>query len=95
MSTNVTFRHFNSQHPELESNARDVVEGFKKYIDDIHSADVVFNNDKEKEVEITIRLDGQTLNAKDQSDEFRKSLAGVEDKIIRQIKKYKTKHADH
>lgn len=95
MSTNVTFRHFNAQHPELEETARDVVEGFKKYIEDIHSADVVFTNEKEKEVEITIRLDGQTINASDQSDEFRKSLSGAEDKIIRQIKKYKTKHSNH
>jgi len=95
MSTNVTFRHFNAQHPELEQTARGVVDGFKKYIEDIHSAEVVFNNEKEKEVEITIRLDGQTLNAKDHSDEFRKSLSSVEDKMIRQIKKYKTKHSDH
>ncbi|GAB5465551.1 MAG: hypothetical protein Kapaf2KO_09870 [Candidatus Kapaibacteriales bacterium] len=95
MSTNVTFRHFNAKHPELEATARDVVDGFHKYIDDIHSANVIFNNEKEKEVEIVIRVDGQTLAAKDATDEFRKSLSSVEDKIIRQIKKYKTKHSNH
>jgi putative sigma-54 modulation protein len=90
MKTNVTFRHLKS-HPDLENAALAAADGFAKFLDNIISTDVVFKNEIDKTVEFTVRVQGNTLVAKDSSDDFYKSLNDASDKIIRQIHKFKTK----
>lgn len=92
MKTQVTFRHVNSHHPQLQDDAKKILEGFSKYSDEITSANVEFLNETSKTVVITINLHGNTIVAKEESDDFRKSLNEAEDKIIRQIQKWKTKN---
>ncbi|HRP02602.1 MAG TPA: ribosome-associated translation inhibitor RaiA [Candidatus Kapabacteria bacterium] len=92
MKTQVTFRHVNSQHPRLQEDAKSILEGLRKYSDDITSANVEFLNEVNKTVVITINLQGNIIVAKEESEDFYKSLKEAEDKIIRQIQKIKTKN---
>lgn len=91
MKTQVTFRHVNAQHPKLQEEAKEILEGFNKYSDGITSANVEFLNEVNKVVLINVNLNGQTLVAKDESEDFHKSLAEAQDKMIKQIKKLKEK----
>ncbi len=92
MQTHVTFRHFKGQHPELHTAAEDAAVSLGKYHDGIISTNVEFINDSMKTVEFTVHLQGSTLKAAESSDDFHKSLFEAQDKIVRQIQKYKTKH---
>ena len=92
MKTNVTFRHTKGHHPTLQAKAIEYAEGFEKYFDGVVSTNVEFLNETtDKEVHITTHLNGTTLVAESKSDDFGKSLHDASDKIIRQIRKYKTK----
>lgn len=91
MKTQVTFRHTNSSHPKLHDEAVAVASGFSKFYDGIISTNVEFINEVHKTCEITVHLQGNTLVAKEDSDDFHKSLHDASDKIIRQIMKHKTK----
>jgi ribosomal subunit interface protein len=92
MKTNVTFRHFNSQHPNLQAAAIEEANHFTKYLDNIISADAEFINDEEKIVEFTVHVNGEILKSQGKSDDFHKSLRIASDKMVRQITKWKTKH---
>lgn len=94
MKTNVTFRHFQGHNPELNSLAIESTNKFKKFNADILSANVEFINEVEKTVQFTVHVNGSTLVSHESSDEFKKSIAIAEDKMIGQIKKLKTKIAD-
>ncbi len=93
MQTNVTFRHFNGQHPKLHQAALDTVKNFEKYHDGILSANIDFINEHDKIVQFTLNLEGDTIVAKEESDDFNKSLNLASDKVKRQIRKWKTKHS--
>lgn len=95
MKTNVTFRHFNGHHPDLQEMAIEAANRFSKFHDSIISANIDFLNENEKTVQFTVNVAGTTLVAKDSSDELKKSLALAEDKMVRQIKKLKEKHTNH
>ncbi len=90
MKTNITFRHLKTQ-PELQSAALEAAESFSKFNDQIISTDVVFKNDNDKTVEFTVRVQGSTLIAKESSDDFNKSLNSATNKMVRQLRKWKTK----
>lgn len=92
MKTQVTFRHTSSPHPKLQEEAQMAAASFEKYTDGIISTNVEFINEVHKTVEITVHLQGTTIVAKDDSDDFHKSLHDASEKIIRQIKKHKTKN---
>jgi ribosomal subunit interface protein len=90
MKTNVTFRHLKSE-PELYDSAIELANSFEKFHEDIMSTDVIFTNDAQKSVEFTVRVQGSTLVGKDSSEDFHKSLSEASDKIVRQLRKWKTK----
>lgn len=92
METNVTFRHFNTQHPQLQEKAIELANRLTRYADEIISADVEFINDQNKIVEFTVHVNGEILKSKSESDDFHKSLHDAADKMQRQIVKWKTKH---
>jgi putative sigma-54 modulation protein len=91
MRTKVTFRHFKSQ-AELHDAALEAAERFEKFYSGITSTDIIFKNEANKVVEFTVRVNGNTLIAKESSDEFNKSLNEAADKMIRQLRKWKTKY---
>lgn len=90
MSTKVTFRHMKTDEA-LHDAAIYAAEKFEKFTDLITSIDVIFTNENSKEVEFTLRVNGNVIVAKESSDDFHKSLNEAEDKVIRQLKKYKEK----
>lgn len=92
MKTQITFRHTHSSHPKLQEDAQAVATSFEKYSDEIISTYVEFINEAHKTVEITLHLHGTTIVAKEDSDDFHKSLHSASEKVIRQIIKHKTKH---
>ena len=91
MKTQVTFRHFNGQHPKLHQAAEDIAANFTKYHNGIVSTNVEFIIDTEKSVNITVHLQGAMLHASYTSDDFHKCLNAAADKIIKQIQKRKDK----
>lgn len=90
MQTNVTFRHLKS-NPQLQDAAVVAAEKFERFFDGISSTDIVFKNETDKIVEFTVRVNGNTLNAKEKSEDFSKSLNLASDKMVRQLRKWKTK----
>jgi len=95
MKTNVTFRHLNGHHPNLHEAAMDASSRFQKFHDGIISTSVDFINEAEKIVQFTVHIQGHTLVIKESSDEFGKSLAVAEDRMVRQLKKAKDKAMSH
>jgi len=92
MLTKINFRHFKGHHPELHDYALSLAISFNKYTDGIISTKVELINEHQKTVEFTVHLQGTTLVAKESTDDFQKSLHEAAEKIVRQIKKYKTKN---
>jgi ribosomal subunit interface protein len=69
---------------------------FTQFHSTILSTHVEFTNEPvEKVVEFRVNANGKVLVASDSTDDFKKSLAGAEDKLIRQLKKLKTKSSNH
>ncbi len=91
MKKQITFRHMNSS-ASLQDAAESTIEKINKFNDEITSVDITFNNEAAKTVDIKVRVNGSTLAAKEESEELHKSLGEAEDKIIRQLRKWKTKH---
>lgn len=90
MKTSITFRHMKT-NPELHETAVREADGFDKFLDNIISTDVVFTNENDKIVEFTVRVKGDTLIARDRTEDFSKSLHSAADKMVRQLRKLKTK----
>ena len=91
MQVQVTFRHMKTD-TDLQTAAHEAAVGFEKYYDNITSCNIVFNNDAEKEVEMTVHVNGTTLVVKDYTIDFHKSLYEATDKMVRQIVKWKEKN---
>ncbi len=95
MKTNVTFRHTKGHHPELQERAIECAGHFAKYYEGIVSSNFEFINGADKTVQITVHLNGSTIVGEQVTDDFHKSLHDASEKVIRQIKKHKTKVVDH
>jgi ribosomal subunit interface protein len=91
MDTNVTFRHFNAQHPELKELASDSLNKLLRFHDRIISGSVVFSNDTEKKVEMKIHISGNDLIVSDKGEDFKKILHDLTDTMARRVKKLKSK----
>jgi putative sigma-54 modulation protein len=91
MKSQVTFRHTES-NPALHEAAMDAAKRFEKFNDRITSYKAEFTEENfNKIVEIEVRVQGNTIVAKETTDDFLKSLGSSEDKIVRQLRKRKTK----
>lgn len=94
MNTKVTFRHTKGNHPDLNEMALQTAETFSKYNDSIISTNVEFINEVNKIVQFQVNVKDSTIVAKHESDDFHKSLHEASDKVVRQLKKWKTKHTN-
>lgn len=98
MNISITARKFKAHH-SLKDFITGEVSSLKKYNDDIMNADVILSyqnpRDSIKTVEIIVHVPGQTLNATENSDDFKKSISSTVDKLSRQLKKLKTKRTSH
>ncbi len=98
MNILITARKFKA-HDTLKDFINGELSSLEKYNSDILNADVKlsFRNNKEsvKIAEIILSIPGQTLSAQEETDDFKKSVSGSVQKLIRQLKKYKTKRIAH
>jgi ribosomal subunit interface protein len=92
METNITFRHFNGQHPDLTELAETYLQKINKFYDRIINGDVIFFNETPKKVEIKIHVPDKILIIEETGEELKKILHDATDKMIRQVKKFKETH---
>ncbi len=92
MKISITARKFKA-HDSLKDFIIGEVKSLEKFNDDILSTEVVlsYNKDNIKKAEIILQVPGQILNAEESSDDFKKSTASAVEKLIRQLRKIKTK----
>ena len=94
MNISITARKFKA-HYSLKNFITEEVSSLRKYNDDILHADVVLSyqnvKDSVKKAEITLQVPGQTINAAEKSDDFKKSISSTVEKLTRQLKTLKSK----
>lgn len=97
MNISITARKFKA-HDTLKEYITSEISSLAKYFDDIMNADVILsyrnNKDSIKNAEIILRVPGQTLNATEESDDFKKSVSSAVEKLERQLRKLKTKRIE-
>lgn len=98
MKVIITARKFKA-HDTLKDHIKSELSSLEKFNDQIIKADVVlsFQNMKDsiKIAEIILQVPGQTLTAKEESEEFSKSVSFAVTKLERQLRKLKTKRIAH
>jgi len=94
MNITITARKFKARET-LKDHVKDEVKSLLKFNDDIISADVILSyqnsHDSVKKAEISLRIPGQVLVATEETDEFTKSVSATTQKLLRQLKKLKSK----
>ena len=95
MKINITSRHFKA-NDTLQEYIKGKLEDLSKYDEAILHADVILSfEDSANSVqrcEIILKLRDKTLTAKEDSDDFNKSVDMAVEKIETQVHKYKDKH---
>ncbi len=98
MNIKITARKFKA-HQTLKDFISDEVTSLQKYYDNIMNAEIILSyikpNNSVKNAEIILQVPGQTLKAKDESDDFNKSVAASVNKLKTQLKKFRSKQIAH
>ncbi len=98
MKVTITARKFKARDT-LKEYIEGEVDSLTKYYDDILDVEVIlsFQNslNSVKQAEILVKVPGQNLTAKEESDEFEKSVKSAVEKISRQLQKLKEKRISH
>lgn len=94
MKVTITARKFKARE-SLKAFISEEVQKLNKFSDDIHEVETVLSFQANKEdmkiVDIMVLMPGATLMASDSGADYEVVVRNVLDKIIRQIKKIKTK----
>ena len=94
MNINITSRKFKAKE-SLKNHIEDELMSLLKYNDDILEANVILSythsKDSIKTAEIVIQVPGKVFSASVSSDEFSKAVSIATEKLIRQLKKLKSK----
>lgn len=94
MNIQITARKFKA-HDTLKEFIKDELTSLQRFNDDIINADVKlsFQNTQNsiKIAEIILSIPGQKLTAKEESDDFKKSVAGAVEKLRNQLSTIKSK----
>jgi len=98
MNVSITARKF-KLHNSLKDFINEEVSSLQKFNDNILSTEIIlsYQNSKDsiKTSEIILHVPGQTFNATEDSDDFKKSISSSVDKISRQLKKLKSKRTTY
>jgi len=98
MNVSITARKFKA-HDSLKDYINKELSSLRKYNDDITRADVILSyqnpRDSIKTADITLHVPGQTLNAAEESDDFKKSVSASVEKLTRQLKTLKSKRVSY
>lgn len=94
MNIQITARKFKA-HETLKEYIKDEITSLEKFNDDIIGADVILsyqnNQNSIKKAEIVLNIPGQTLNAADESEEFKVAVSSATEKLRRQLETIKSK----
>jgi putative sigma-54 modulation protein len=94
MNISITARRFKA-HETLKDFIRDELSSLTKYSEDILNAEVILSyvnsKDSIKTAEINLSIPGHVITAREDSDDFKKSVSAASEKITRQLKKIKTR----
>ncbi len=94
MKLKITARHFTARQT-LREEAKLAAEKIGKFNDRIVSCEIIFSNEKNTEpvhsAEIIVHVDHTTLVVKEEGADFSKYLQYATEKVIRQLRKVKTK----
>ncbi len=94
MNISITARRFKA-HDTLKDFIRDELSSLNKYSEDILSAEVILSyvnsKDSIKTAEINLSIPGHIITAKEDTDDFKKSVVAASEKVSRQLKKIKTR----
>ena len=98
MNIKITARKFKA-HDTLKEFIKEQISSLEKYYDNIMNAEVVLSyinqNNSIKNAEIIIQIPGQTMKAKNESEDFNKSVALSVTKLKTQLKKHRSKQIAH
>ena len=96
MNIQITARKFKA-HDTLKEFIKDEISTLEKFNDDIIGADVILsfqnNQNSIKKAEIVLNIPGQTLDAADQTEDFKASVTSAIEKLRRQLETIKSKRA--
>lgn len=96
MNIQITARKFKA-HDTLKEFIKDEVTSLERFNDEIIDADVILsylnNQNSIKKAEIVLNIPGQTLNAADESEEFKTAVSSATEKLRRQLETIKSKRA--
>ena len=94
MNIQITSRKFRAKD-SLKDYIKDEIKSLEKYNNDILDVNVILSfthlKDSIKTVEVILQIPGKVISVTDNSDTFEKSISGCAEKIIKQLKKVKTK----
>ena len=94
MDAHITSRHFKA-HETLLEYSDNAVRQLSHYFDGIIRADVILSYEKTRKstkvVEVKVSVYGTILVAMSKTDDFFKSVDEAVDKVLVQLKKYKSK----
>ncbi len=94
MNIQITARKFKA-HDTLKEFIKDELASLERFNDGIISADVILsyqnNANSIKKVEVVLNIPGQTLNAADQTEDYKTATTSVTEKLRRQLETIKSK----
>jgi len=94
MNIKITARKFKA-HDTLKEFIKDELSSLDKFNDEIISAVVIlsFQNSQNsiKKAEVVLNIPGQTLNAADETEDFKTSIISITEKLRRQLETIKSK----
>lgn len=94
MNIKITSRKFRAKD-SLKDFIKDELKSLEKIYDKVIDANVILSfthfTDSIKSVEITVTIPGKTISVSTDSETFEQSVSKSVDKILRQLKKIKTK----
>jgi putative sigma-54 modulation protein len=95
MNISITARRFKA-HETLKDFIRDEVSSLNKFTEDILNAEVILSyqnaKDSIKTAEINLNIPGHTIIAREDSDDFKKSVSAATEKVTRQLRKIKSRN---
>lgn len=97
MNIKITARKFKA-HDSLKDYIKDELLSLERFSDDLLKADVILsfqnNQNSLKIAEIILKIPGQTLTSKVESDDFKKSVSSAVEKMRAQLQTIKSKRVN-
>lgn len=97
MNIKITARKFKA-HDSLKEHIKNELLSLERFSDDLLKADVILsyqnNQNSIKTAEVILKIPGQTLTSKVESDDFKKSVTSAVEKLRAQLNTVKSKRVN-